>query len=156
MGAGRNRGENVAWVASPVRGDRVIIKGMSEMPFFTLLRVWIATAWADDVIVPEEESALREFINLAPLDAGQRASARSWLEEKITLDGLELSTLSLSARTNLYRSVTRIAALDRRITVPERSFLVMLRKRLNIDAATAEKIETVTFGQHRAVEQLVK
>ena len=126
---------------------------MAESAFFSTLRVWAAMAWADGVIVPAEASAMKEFINLAPLEPGERTTAMSWLKERVELEGNEFGELNEQARANLYRSAARIAALDQKIAPEERAFLVTLRERLGIDEAGAHEIESTVFAQHRAIEE---
>lgn len=110
-------------------------------------------AWADGVIVPAEATAMKEFINLAPLADDERVTAMTWLREKVELTAPDFAGLNEKARVNLYRSAARIAALDRKIAPEEREFLTLLRSRLELDDATAEEVEMAVFMQHEAIEE---
>ena len=102
-------------------------------------------AWADGKIVPAEATAMKEFISLAPISDEEQQIALGWLRERVELETSEFEGLRHDARASLYRSVARIAAIDKDVADAERALLKTLRTRLGIADELAESIENEVF-----------
>ena len=113
-----------------------------ESQFLSVIRVWAALAWADDVIVDQEREAMRRLIDGADLTDAERETATGWLEHKVDLDVSAVAELSERARHGIYRAAVRLAAIDRDVASEEKAFLARLRRGLEIDDATAKEIES--------------
>ena len=113
---------------------------MSEKPFVEAVRILAAMAWADGSMDPNEEKMLRSMIEVGPLDADEKAKARSWLGSRPndTVDAVK--KLALEARLDIYRSAVRVAAADGRTVRDERNFLTGLAERLDIPADRAKGV----------------
>ena len=62
------------------------IRPMSESPYMSCLRVWVAVAWADGVIAPAGGRGAAPPDRAGP-DQGRRArAARGWLDQPVELD----------------------------------------------------------------------
>lgn len=120
----------------PMSSERV------ESPYMSVLRVWVALAWADGVIAPAEAEALRRLIAVAPIEEPERATALAWLEEPIDLDASRVKQLGTESRHGVYQAAVRLARIDLNLAVQERALLERLREALDIDAATAAAIES--------------
>src|SRR5262245_6551205 len=111
-----------------------------ENQFMSVIRVWAALAWADDVIADQERAAMRRLIDGADLTDDERGTALSWLENKVELDTAGVKNLSDQARHGIYRAAVRLAMVDRDFAVEEKQFLGRLRTGLSIDEETAREI----------------
>lgn len=125
----------------------------SETPFLSVLRVWAAMAWADGRIVPAEATAMKEFICLAPISEEEQKIALGWLKKRVELDTAEFEGMRPDARANLYRSVARIAAIDKDVAEAERDLLKALRAPLGIADELAESIESEIFEAHISTDE---
>jgi uncharacterized membrane protein YebE (DUF533 family) len=112
----------------------------SESQFLSVIRVWAALAWADDVIADQEREAMRRLIDGADLSDDEHETALSWLENKVELDTANIKDLSERARHGIYRAAVRLASVDQDFAPEERMFLDRLRDGLDIDAKTADEI----------------
>lgn len=113
-----------------------------ESQFLSVIRVWAALAWADDVIADQEREAMRRLIDGADLTDGERETATSWLEHKVELDVSTVGDLSERARHGIYRAAVRLAAVDSDVAAEETAFLARLRSGLDIDDDAAREIES--------------
>lgn len=111
-----------------------------ENQFLSVIRVWAALAWADDVIADQERDAMKRLIDGAELSDEDRETALSWLENKVELDTDPVSSLSERARLGIYRAAVRLAAVDQDVADEEKVFLGRLRDGLGIDSETADGI----------------
>jgi uncharacterized membrane protein YebE (DUF533 family) len=111
-----------------------------ESQFMSVIRVWAALAWADDVIVDQERAAMRRLIDGAELSDDERETALSWLDNKVELETANLEDLSERARHGIYRAAVRLASVDQDFADEEKKFLSRLRDGLSIDEATAKQI----------------
>jgi uncharacterized membrane protein YebE (DUF533 family) len=112
------------------------------MDTFTIVRLWAGAAWADGVLHPAEEAALRRLIDASDdLDADGRARALALLDApaEVTLDAV--STLEPHAREGVYRAALGIVRLDGEVTADEESWVARLRARLGLGEETLERIE---------------
>jgi len=108
----------------------------------SVLRVWLALAWADGVIAPAEAEALRRLIAVAPIEEPERQIAIGWLDEPVALDTAKLSGLGAESRRGVYQAAVRLARIDLNMAAQERALLDQLRQALDIDTATARDIES--------------
>ena len=114
---------------------------MAESQFLSVIRVWAALAWADDVIADAEADAMKRLISSAELTEDERTTAMGWLEEKVDLDTANIKGLKDEARRGIYRAAARLAAVDLEIAAEERTFLTRLREGLEISETDAKEIE---------------
>src|SRR5687767_11246905 len=115
---------------------------MSETPYMSCLRVWVAMAWADGVIAPAEAEALRRLIALAPIKEAEREVARGWLVQPVELDTDYVASLGNEARRGVYQAAARLAKVDMKVAPEERALLDRLRDALGIDSTVAAEIES--------------
>lgn len=113
-----------------------------ESPYMSVLRVWVALAWADGVIAPAEAEVLRRLIAVAPVEESERSVALAWLDEPLELDASQLRQLGTESRHGVYQAAVRLARIDLNVAAQERALLERLRDTLGIDAATASDIES--------------
>jgi uncharacterized membrane protein YebE (DUF533 family) len=113
-----------------------------ESPYMSVLRVWVALAWADGVVAPAEAEALRRLIAVAPIEEAERAVALAWMDDPIELDASRLRKLGTESRHNVYQAAVRLARIDLNLAAQERALLERLRQALHIDRATAAAIES--------------
>jgi len=114
---------------------------MPENPYVAVIKVWAAMVWADDVVTKPEAAAMRRLIASADLSDGDRLRALGFLEEKVELDTTNLKELPAPEREGIYRAAVKLSAIDDDIADSEIDFLERLRVGLDIDEATAERIE---------------
>lgn len=113
---------------------------MSDKPFVEAVRILAAMAWADGDMHEDEEKMLRSMIDVGPLTADEKATARSWLGSRPS-DNIEtVKKLALAARLDIYRSAVRVAAADGRTVRDERSFLERLAASLDIQSDDARGV----------------
>lgn len=122
---------------------------MAESQFLSVIRVWAALAWADGVIADAEAAAMKRLIGSADLADAERATALSWLENKVELETANVSDLADEARRGIYRAAVRLAAVDLEIAAEERTFLDRLRAGLSIPDEVADEIEANVPGVNR-------
>jgi uncharacterized membrane protein YebE (DUF533 family) len=111
-----------------------------ENQFLSVIRIWAALAWADDVIADQEREAMRRLIDGAELSDDDRETAMSWLDNRVELDTANIKDLTERARHGIYRAAVRLAAVDQDFAAEEKSFLIRLRDGLDIDEDTASRI----------------
>jgi tellurite resistance protein len=114
----------------------------AESPYMSVLRVWLALAWADGVVAPAEAEALRRLIAVAPIQEAERATALAWLDEPVELDTSRLRKLGAESRQGVYQAAVRLARIDLNVAAQERALLDRLRVALEIDEPTAAAIES--------------
>lgn len=119
----------------------LIMSETSESQCLSVIRVWAAMAWADDVIAEPERVAMTKLIAAAQLSDDERGTANSFLETKIELDVQSMSGLSSKAREGIYRAALRLAMVDMDMAPEEVAMLQRIRHGLNLDEATCEQIE---------------
>jgi tellurite resistance protein len=116
--------------------------GPAESPYMSVLRIWLALAWADGVIAPAEAEALRRLIAVAPVDESERRIALGWLDERVELDTTRVRQLGTESRHGVYQAAIRLARIDLNVAEQERALLERLREALGIDPSTAAEIES--------------
>ena len=112
-----------------------------DNPYLSVIRVWAALVWADDVVTKPEAAAMRRLIASAELTDAEKEQALSYLEEKVELDTTGLADLQPPEREGIYRAAVKLSAVDNDIADSEIDFLERLRVGLGLDEATAERIE---------------
>ena len=113
----------------------------AENQFLSVIRVWAALAWADDVVQDSERDAISKLISVAKLNDADRAKAMGFLDEKIELEMDRISGLSPAAGEGIYRAALRLAMVDLDLASEEAAMLVRLREGLGIDEDKAAEIE---------------
>jgi uncharacterized membrane protein YebE (DUF533 family) len=116
--------------------------GPGESPYMSVLRVWVALAWADGVIAPAEAEALRRLIAVAPIEESERSLATAWLDEPLELDASRLRQLGAESRKGVYQAAVRLARIDLNLASQERALLDRLRDALDIEPAVAADLES--------------
>jgi uncharacterized membrane protein YebE (DUF533 family) len=119
---------------------------MAESQILTVIRVWAAVAWADDVMAEAEGAGLRRLINGAELTAEERTTALTLVERKVDLADVKLDTLAPEARRGIYRAACRMAIVDHVFAAGERAMLDRLRGVLAIPTDVAVEIEADVPG----------
>ena len=114
---------------------------MADNPYLSVIKVWAALVWADDVVTKPEAAAMRRLIASADLSDGERLQALGFLEEKVELDTTGLADLPGEDREGIYRAAVKLSAIDNDIADSEIDFLEKLRVGLGLDEPTAERIE---------------
>jgi len=130
----------------PVMSDA----NQTESQFLSVIRVWAALAWADDVVVEAEAAAMKRLIASAKLTDEERDTALGWLETKVELETANITDLSEEARQGIFRAAVRLAAVDLNVAAEERAFLDRLRDGLSIDEAKAKELEASVLDGHKA------
>jgi len=113
----------------------------SENQFLSVIRVWAALAWADDVVAESERDAITKLVSVAKLSEADRTKAMAFLDEKIELEMEQISNLSPAAGQGVYRAALRLAMVDLDLAAEEAAMLLRLREGLGIDDETAAEIE---------------
>lgn len=113
----------------------------AQSSFLSVIRVWAALAWADDVIADQEAEAMRRLIDGAELSDAERETALSWLDKKVELETDSIAGLSEEARRGIYRAACRLATVDMDVADEERAFLGRLRRGLDISEADAAEMQ---------------
>jgi len=114
---------------------------MAENPYVSVIRVWAAMVWADDVVTKHEAAAMRRLISSADLTDRERDTALAFLEEKVELDTSNVTALPANEREGIYRAAVKLSAIDNDIADSEIDFLERLRVGLGMSEETAEQIE---------------
>jgi uncharacterized membrane protein YebE (DUF533 family) len=114
---------------------------MAENPYVSVIKVWAAMVWADDVVTSHEAQAMRRLITSSDLTDSERTVALGFLEKKVELDTAALIQLPAAEREGVYRAAVQLSAIDDDIADSEIDFLERLRAGLGLDEATAERIE---------------
>ena len=112
---------------------------MSEKESEVLLavKVWAAAAWADGVIVKEEAQGMRAFLTVAKLTSAEVQTALGWLDEKVELDDVDVASIPVGNRMNIFAAALGVCAIDNEVAASEEQFLERLRVALEIDADEA-------------------
>jgi uncharacterized membrane protein YebE (DUF533 family) len=105
----------------------------------TAVKVWAAAAWADGVIVESEAMTMKAIIEVARLSDAEKATARGWIDRKVTLEDVELDKIPASERVHIYSVACGMVAFDKDVAAAERGFLDRLGKALAISDADATK-----------------
>jgi hypothetical protein len=108
----------------------------------SVLKVWAAMAWADDVMAPAEAEALRRLVDSAPISDAEREVALGWIRQPVALETEFAGRLGEEARLGVYRAAVRLARVDLELAVRERELLDRLRDALAIDLAAAAELES--------------
>jgi hypothetical protein len=114
---------------------------MAESQIMTVIRMWAAVAWADDVLAESEAEGLRRLIRTADLSDDERAGAAAFLQAKVELADDHLTNLTPDARRGIYRAACRMAVVDHIIASAERALLDRLQGLLGIPVEIAGEIE---------------
>jgi hypothetical protein len=114
---------------------------MAENQYVSVIRVWAAMVWADDVVTPHEANAMRRLITSSDLSESERTVALGFLEQKVDLDTAAIAHLPEAEREGVYRAAVQLSAIDDDIADSEIDFLERLREGLGLDAEAAERIE---------------
>jgi uncharacterized membrane protein YebE (DUF533 family) len=114
------------------------------MDSMRILRLWAASAWADNILHPAEAAALERYIEASDdLSSEQREEAHALLRRAPVVDlAEEVRALSPVSRQGVYRAAHAIVRLDRVVTPDEEQFLARLRAALELDEAVIESIES--------------
>ena len=112
----------------------------SESAFATAVKVWAAAAWADGVISPEEAMVMRAIVSSAKLTDDEKQAALGWLDNKIELADVDLSTIAVHDREHIYAAALGVVAIDKEIAEGETVFLGRLRQALEIGEETAKRM----------------
>ena len=112
-----------------------------ESQFLSVIRVWAALAWADNVIQDSEREAITKLVSVAKLEDADRDKAMSFLESKVELDVGPIANLPAEAGHGIYKAALRLALVDLDMAQEEAVMLTRLRKGLGIDDDTAAAIE---------------
>ncbi len=112
-----------------------------ESQFLSVIRVWAALAWADNVIQDSEREAITKLVSVAKLEEADRDTAMSFLESKVELDVGPIANLPAEAGHGIYKAALRLALVDLDMAEEEAVMLTRLRKGLGIDDDTAASIE---------------
>lgn len=113
----------------------------TENPFLSVIRVWAALAWADDVVQDSEREAITKLVSVAKLSDADQKTAMSFLDEKIDLEMDRIANLSPAVGQGIYRAALRLAMVDLDMAEEEAAMLVRLRDGLGIDEDSAAEIE---------------
>lgn len=108
-----------------------------ESEILLAVKVWAAAAWADGKIVEEEARGMKAFLSVAKLTSKEVQTALGWLENKVELDDVDVSSIPEGNRTNIFAAALGVIAIDNEVSEPEEQFLERLRTALDIDEATA-------------------
>jgi hypothetical protein len=113
-----------------------------ESTFLSVIRVWAALAWADDVIAEPEAEAMKRLIAGADLTDDERKEALGFLDNKVDLETANVEGLSDKVKQGIYRAAYRLAKVDLNIADEERSFLKRLRDGLSLSEDMCKDIES--------------
>lgn len=112
------------------------------MESLQIIRLWAAAAWADDVLHPREESALKRLIAASDdLSEGEKEQALSFLSANPKVPVDEVRNLSQESREGVYRAALGIVMLDRELAPSEEAFLQRLRDALELEEGTIAKLD---------------
>ena len=121
----------------------------TEAPVMSVLRIWAALAWADDVLAEAEVEGLRRLLRTADLTTAERQLAGMLVAAPVALPDVDLAHLSPEARRGAYRAACRFALVDRHLAPAEQAMLARIRVVLEVPAAIATEIEADVPGFHR-------
>ncbi len=105
----------------------------------TSIKVWAAAAWADGNVLEEAALAMALIIAAAPISDAERAIARTWIKEPVTLEDLDLSAIPREERLVMYTEASKLVGVDHYIASAERGFLFRLGKALELDEDEARR-----------------
>jgi uncharacterized membrane protein YebE (DUF533 family) len=108
----------------------------------TAVKVWAAAAWADGVLVESEKMTMNAIIQAGKLTDEQRATARGFLDKKVTLDDVDLAAIPAGEKLHIYVVACGMVAFDKDVASAEKGFLDRLGKALGISDADAAKART--------------
>jgi uncharacterized membrane protein YebE (DUF533 family) len=113
---------------------------MSERDYLlTAVQVWAAAAWADGVLVESEKMTMNAIIQAGKLTEAQRATARGFLDAKVSLDDVDVAGIPATEKLHIYSVACGMVAFDRDVASAEKGFLDRLGKALGISDADAAK-----------------
>lgn len=114
---------------------------MAESQVLSVIRVWVAVAWADGRLAEAEVEGLRNLIRSADLTQEERRAASAMLDARTELPEVNLQNLNPDARRGIYRAACRIAIVDHVFAHAERKMLDRLQGMLGIPPDIADEIE---------------
>jgi len=115
-----------------------------ESEILLAVKVWAAAAWADGVIAKEEAEGMRAFLTVAKLNSKEVQTALGWLDEKVELDDVDLSSIPPENRMNIFAAALGVVSIDKDIAKEEETFLERLRVALEIDEEAANAMRSAT------------
>lgn len=102
----------------------------------TVLRVWVALAWADSLSLKEEQALTKLISATQVFSTDERQSAlailRDGAEAEPTIRAVSHLSLDLSTRQDIYRVSSLLAALEGAPSRAEHDFLRRLRSALKL------------------------
>jgi uncharacterized membrane protein YebE (DUF533 family) len=119
---------------------------MAESQILSVIKVWAAVAWADGMLAEAEAEGMRRLIRTADLTGDERATAMSYLDQRVDMPELYLKNLSPESRRGIYRAACRMAVVDHVFATAERKLLDRLQTVLGIPMDIAQEIEADVPG----------
>lgn len=106
---------------------------------FMAVKIWAAAAWADGVIVDSEAMTMKAIIQAAKLTDEQRATARTWIDQKVDFEDLDLAAIPAAEKLHIYSVACGMVAFDQDVASAEKGFLERLGKALALSPADQKK-----------------
>jgi uncharacterized membrane protein YebE (DUF533 family) len=119
---------------------------MGETQILSVIRVWAAVAWADNMLAEAEAEGLRRLIRGSDLSTEERGRAMGFLEQRVDLPDLYMKNLNPESRRGIYRAACRMAMVDHVFAHAERKMLDRLQGLLGIPLEIAQEIEADVPG----------
>ena len=120
-------------------GDIESIKNQRDTARFVMLKLIAATAYADQIVDPEEKKLFSYFLASAQLPEGKQKEALTYLENGITVDDLDFSDISSTVLKKYFLELAILTScIDEEMSPSEIGFLKELSVKLGFSSNELE------------------
>ncbi len=125
-------------------GDIEAVKNQRDTARFVMLKLIAATAYADQIVDPEEKKLFSYFLESAQLPEDKQLEALTYLEKGISVDDLDFSEISSTVLKKYFLELAILTScIDEEISPSEISFLKELSVKLGF---TSNELEIATIA----------
>ncbi len=127
------------WMTASTEDVRAQVAQKHEQTRMLLLKTMIVAAYANQTVEKEEERLLAYYLEAALLSEEMQASSSALLEQKLTIDQLNLETISSPVlKKYLLELAVLVVSADNIISEEEETFIRQFRKQLRLPKAEAD------------------
>lgn len=125
-------------------GEIEKIKHQRDTARFVMLKLIAATAYADQIVDPEEKKLFSYFLKSAQLPEDKREEAMSYLEKGLVIDDLDFSEISSTVLKRYFLELAILTTcIDKEVSSSETSFLKELSVKLGF---TSSELDIATIA----------
>ena len=120
-------------------GEVEQVKHQRDTARFVMLKLIAATAYADQIVDPEEKKLFSYFLKSTQLPEDKREEAQSYLEKGVEIDDLDFSDISSNVLKRYFLELAILTTcIDKEVSSSETSFLKELSVKLGFTSGELE------------------